>query len=155
MIGYYPINPGMNTDSEDAFGARFFRTHFFDRMRQVCDISKDTPILEILLSSGQVLDISQIVELKSDYMLASVFEDTRDCERTYQAYIRYITIYRINVLTQPLEERSIGFSPHEPIVDVPPEPLRVTKKQPQKQTQKQPQKTPPKQPQKLPPKKKK
>ena len=96
MIGYYPINPAGSSIEEDAFGPRFFRTHFFDRMRQACELDDTTPILEVMLTSGQVLDISAIVELKQDYMLVSAFVDTRDCENTYQAYVRYQTIYRIN-----------------------------------------------------------
>ncbi len=114
MIGYYPINPAGSSVEEDAFGPRFFRTHFFDRMRQVCGVDDSTPVLEIMLTSGQVLDISHIIELKQDYMLVSAFVDTRDCTNTYQAYIRYMTIYRINVLVRPSEERAIGFNPHEP-----------------------------------------
>lgn len=114
MIGYYPINPAGSAVEEDAFGPRFFRTHFFDRMREACDVASGTPILELMLTSGQVLDVSGILELKQDYMLLSVFVDTHDCERTYQAYIRYQTIYRINVLISPQDERSIGFNPHEP-----------------------------------------
>ncbi|MCZ7607074.1 MAG: hypothetical protein M5U25_13590 [Planctomycetota bacterium] len=101
MIGYYPINPAGSSVEEDAFGPRFFRTHFFDRMRQVCGVDDSTPVLEIMLTSGQVLDISHIIELKQDYMLVSAFVDTRDCTNTYQAYIRYMTIYRINVLVRP------------------------------------------------------
>jgi len=114
LIGYYPINPAGSSIEEDAFGPRFFRTHFFDRMRQACELDDTTPILEVMLTSGQVLDISAIVELKQDYMLVSAFVDTRDCENTYQAYVRYQTIYRINVLIRPREERAIGFNPHEP-----------------------------------------
>jgi hypothetical protein len=112
MIGYYPINPGAVRE-EDAFGAQFFRTHFFDRMRQVCMIDDVTPVLELLLTSGQVLDLSHIIELKPDYMLVSAFVDTRDCSNTYNAYIRYQTIYRINVLSTPRTDRPIGFTPHE------------------------------------------
>jgi hypothetical protein len=114
VIGYYPINPVGSSVEEDAFGPRFFRTHFFDRMRQVCGADDRTPVLEIMLTSGQVLDISNIIELKQDYMLVSAFVDTRDCTNTYQAYIRYMTIYRINVLVRPADERAIGFNPHEP-----------------------------------------
>lgn len=117
MIGYYPINPAGGGVQEDAFGPRFFRTHFFDRMKQVCQINDHTPVLEIMLTSGQVLDIAHIIELKSDYMLVCAFVDNRDCENTYNAYIRYITIYRINVLTRPADERAIGFNNREPQVE--------------------------------------
>ena len=110
MIGYYPINPAGSSVEEDAFGPRFFRTHFFDRMKQVCQVDDQTPVLEIVLTSGQVLDVANIIELKSDYMLVQAFVDNRDCEFTYNAYIRYLTIYRINVLTQPVNERPIGFT---------------------------------------------
>lgn len=116
MIGYYPINPAGSSVEEDAFGPRFFRTHFFDRMKQVCKVDDQTPVLEIMLTSGQVLDVAHIIELKSDYMLVNAFVDNRDCENTYNAYIRYITIYRINVLTKPAEERPIGFNNREPVV---------------------------------------
>ncbi|MBE7490292.1 MAG: hypothetical protein HS108_00805 [Planctomycetes bacterium] len=109
MIGYYPINPAAQ-DNEDAFGPRFFRTHFVDYMRQVCAVDGQTPVLELVLASGQVLDVSHILELKPDYMLVSVFRDERTCEDTYNTYLRYQTIFRINVLTRPHEDRPIGFS---------------------------------------------
>lgn len=117
MIGYYPINPGGTDQVEDTFGAGFFRTHFFDRMRKVCEIDDTTPILEVQLTTGQVIDVSHIEELKPDYMLVSAFLDSRDCERTFQTYIRYVTIYRINMSTRPVEERAIGFTPHEPAAE--------------------------------------
>lgn len=118
MIGYYPINPAGGSVQEDAFGPRFFRTHFYDRMKQVCQVDDHTPVLEIMLTSGHVLDIAHIIELKSDYMLVSAYVDNRDCEYTYNAYIRYITVYRINVLTRPTDERPIGFTNREPQLDV-------------------------------------
>ncbi|MCB9895664.1 MAG: hypothetical protein H6839_14550 [Planctomycetes bacterium] len=114
MIGYYPINPAGSSVEEDAFGPRFFRTHFFDQMKQVCAIDNQTPVMEIMLTSGQVLDVAYIIELKQDYMLVNAFVDTRDCANTYNAYIRYMTIYRINVLTRPSDERPIGFNNREP-----------------------------------------
>lgn len=114
MIGYYPINPAGASIEEDAFGPRFFRTHFFDRMRQVCEIDEVTPVLEIMLTSGQVIDVSHIIELTQDYMVIAAFVDTHDCTNTYHAYVRYMTIYRINVLSQPTGERAIGFTPKEP-----------------------------------------
>lgn len=109
MIGYYPINPAAAQDNEDAFGPRFFRTHFFDHMRQACSVDGHTPVLELLLTSGQVLDVSHILELKPECMLVSVFRDERTCEDTFNTYIRYQTIYRINVLSKPNDERPIGF----------------------------------------------
>lgn len=109
MIGYYPINPAAAHDNEDAFGPRFFRTHFFDHMRQACAVDGQTPVLELLLTSGQVMDVSHILELKQDYMLVSVFRDERTCDDTYNTYVRYQTIYRINVLSKPNDERPIGF----------------------------------------------
>jgi hypothetical protein len=115
MIGYYPINPSGSSVEEDAFGPRFFRTHFFDRMKQVCAIDRQTPVLEIMLTSGQVIDVASIVELKQDYMLVNAFLDTRDCTKTYNTYVRYMTIYRLNVMTTPSDERAIGFSNREPI----------------------------------------
>lgn len=110
MIGYYPINPQAGETNEDAFGPRFFRTHFFDHMRQACAIDGQTPVLELLLTSGQVMDVSHILELKPDYMLVSVFRDERTCEDTYNTYLRYQTIYRINVLSKPNDVRPIGFT---------------------------------------------
>ncbi|MBK9974169.1 MAG: hypothetical protein IPP14_05290 [Planctomycetes bacterium] len=111
MIGYYPINPAAGAaENEDAFGSRFFRTHFTDYMRQVCSIDGQTPILELLLTSGQVLDVSHVMELKPEYGLFCVFRDERNCEDTYNTYVRYQTIFRINVLSKPHEERPIGFN---------------------------------------------
>jgi hypothetical protein len=91
-----------------------------------------TPVLEFLLTSGQVIDVSHIVELKADYMLVSAFVDTRDCANTYHTYIRYMTIYRINVLSQPHDERPIGFTPPDlesvPAPEAPPARVKAKKK---------------------------
>jgi hypothetical protein len=114
MIGYYPINPAGGVAEEDTFGPRFFRTQFYEQMREMCNIEDRTQVLEIILTSGQVLDVARIVELKGDHMLLEVFIDSRDCDNTYHSYIRYITIYRINVLNAPREERPIGFSNRAP-----------------------------------------
>lgn len=119
MIGYYPINPTGSGEPEDAFGPRFFKAHFFEWMREACAIDGKTPVLEVMLTSGQVLDISHIVELKDRYMLVCAFLDTRDCSKTFHTYIRYVTIYRINVLNEPHEERPIGFNvQREPRISV-------------------------------------
>jgi hypothetical protein len=110
MIGYYPINPNAPQEHEDAFGPRFFRTQFYEYMKQACSIDGQTPVLELMLTSGQILDVSHILELKPDHMLVCVFRDTRTCEDTYNTYLRYLTIFRINVLSRPHEERPIGFN---------------------------------------------
>ncbi len=115
MIGYYPINPA--GPAEDAFGPRFFKTRFYSWIKENCDVTGKTPVLEVMLTSGQVLDISHIEDLRDDYMLVSVFTDIRDCSQTYHAYVRYLTIYRINVLTEPRDERPLGFNvAHRPLI---------------------------------------
>jgi hypothetical protein len=114
MIGYYPINPGGPGGQEDTFGPAFFRKQFFERMKQVCEVDDHTPVLELVLTTGQVIDVSHIVEVKPEYILVNAFVDIRDCKFTYDTYIRYQTIYRINVHTRGTEQRPIGFTPHEP-----------------------------------------
>lgn len=111
MIGYYAINPGGGANGpEDAFGPRFFKTRFYTWVREACAIDNSVPVLELLLTSGQVLDVSHIVDLKEDHMLVCVFTDVRDCSDTYHTYIRYQTIFSINVLKSAHNERSMGFN---------------------------------------------
>lgn len=111
MIGYYAINPGGGASGpEDAFGPRFFKTRFYTWIREACTISNTVPVLELLLTSGQVLDVSHIAELKEDYMLVCAFLDTRDCNDTYHVYVRYQTIFCINILNKARNERSMGFN---------------------------------------------
>ncbi len=115
MVGYYPINPAGS--SEDPFGPRFFKTRFYQWIKEACSIDNKTPVLEIMLTSGQVLDVSHIEDLRDEYMLACVFSDIRDCSQTYHTYLRYQTIFRINVLTQPRDERPLGFNTrHQPLI---------------------------------------
>ena len=79
MIGYYAINPsGGSGGPEDAFGPRFFKTRFYTWIREACAIDNSVPVLEMLLTSGQVLDVSHIVDLQPDYMLVCAFTDVRD-----------------------------------------------------------------------------
>jgi hypothetical protein len=110
MVGYYQINPAGNTGPEDAFGPRFFKTRFYTWIREACAIDNSIPVLELLLTSGQVLDVSHIVDLKEDYMLLCAFTDVRDCSETYHTYVRYQTIFGINVLTKSSSGRSMGFN---------------------------------------------
>ncbi|MDC1142586.1 hypothetical protein OAU50_05810 [Planctomycetota bacterium] len=114
MIGYYPINPD-GQSQEDAFGPVFFRSQFMDRIKKAYNPEAETPIIELMLTNGQVLDVSCIVELKPDYVLLEAFIDDHDPERTFRTFIRYQTIFRINVLRQPKNDRPIGFQVgHEP-----------------------------------------
>lgn len=110
MVGYYAINPMGSPANEDAFGPRFFKSRFYSFLREACVINGKTPVLELFLTSGHVLDVSHIIELKDDYMLVSAFEDVRDCTNVYHTYIRYVTIYRINVLMPSQADRPMGFN---------------------------------------------
>ena len=110
------INPGGGGGAaEETFGHRFFRSEFLDYVREYCAVgeaSQETPVLQLMLASGQVLDVSNILELQPGYMVVDVFDDPTDrtCERTHRVYIRYATIYRIDVRSAPSAERPLGFS---------------------------------------------
>jgi hypothetical protein len=114
VIGYYPINPN-GQSQEDAFGPVFFRSQFMDRIKACYDPEAETPIIELMLTNGQVLDVACVIELKPEYVLVEAFIDERDPERTFRTFIRYQTIYRINVQSKPKDDREIGFNiRHEP-----------------------------------------
>jgi hypothetical protein len=68
-------------------------------------------VLELVLAGGETLDISHFVEFDDSYVLAAVFLDTRSCGTVYHAYVRYETIYRVNVVEAALAERPVGFKP--------------------------------------------
>jgi hypothetical protein len=124
MNGYVLLDGASRNTPQDTFGQRFFSQQFMDWMRAVCVIEAQTPVLELVLTSGERLDIALIVELQHDYLVVDVFDaDDRSCQHTHRVYLRYGTIYRIAVYQRAISERPIGFNvqarPHIPLEPFP------------------------------------
>ena len=110
MVGYYQIGAGHPQNSR-TFGPDFFKRKFHDYIREHCMVGENKKVLEIALVSGALLDVSHIIEIADEYMLISAFLDTRSCEDTYHTYLRYDTIFRINILDRPSSSKPVGFDP--------------------------------------------
>ncbi len=109
MAGYIPINIPQRQPS-GPFGPDFFKRKFHQFIREACNATDAKTVLELVLVSGQVLDISHFEEFDNDYMLACVFVDDRNCEDIYHTYIRYDAIFRVNVFDAKKDSRQLGFN---------------------------------------------
>jgi hypothetical protein len=109
MAGYIPINiPPRNLAGP--FGPDFFKRKFHTFIHDSCSTGETTTVLEIVLVSGQTLDVSHIEDFDQEYMLVCCFVDERTCESVYHSYIRYDSIFRVNVYESSPEERPLGFN---------------------------------------------
>lgn len=114
----YLIDPTGGSSGEEVFGQRFFRTEFMDYVREHCTLGEDadTPVLYLILVSGQRLDVSHIAELHARYMVVEAFDDPddRSCKSTHRVYIRYGAIFQIEVRIADRADRALGFTVREP-----------------------------------------
>lgn len=110
--------PGQ-TGSEAAFDQEFFRREFKDGDVPRCDLIGDGPIsiVELVLVNGATLDVNCFEEFRRGYLVATVFVDPPRCENLYRAYVRYDSIFQVNLRHHQSPERSIGFTSHVPLVD--------------------------------------
>lgn len=109
MTTYIPINlPDRN--AAGPFGPDFFKRKFHAFLQQTCEVGETTTVLELVLVSGQALDINKIIDFDQDYMLVCCFDDEHSEESLYHSYVRYDTIFRVNVYESSREERPLGFN---------------------------------------------
>lgn len=126
MGGYYLIGQGGGGGAiaDDPFGPKFFKTHCIDWVREVCVLEGETTTLELMLTNGERIDVSNLIELQPDLLVLDAFDPSdRTCKHTTRMFLRYGTIYRVAINRQTKADRPIGFS----VISDPKVTSRVTK----------------------------
>lgn len=95
------------------FNRNFFVEHFNEGVAPSCTLlgTGEVPVVVLELVNGEVCDIYSFEAFKHDYLIAQVFVDAPECDDFYLSFIRYETIFRVNIRTFPAPDRRLGFKP--------------------------------------------
>lgn len=95
------------------FDRAFFLEHFNEGIAPSCTLlgNGEVPVVVLELVNGEVCDIYSFEAFKRDYLIAQVFVDAPECDDFYLTFIRYVTIFRVNIRTFPAPDRRLGFKP--------------------------------------------
>lgn len=69
----------------------------------------EVPVVELLLVNGQLCDVFHFEAFERDYLVAQLFVDAPECDDLYRSYIRYESVFRVNIRTYQTTTRRVGF----------------------------------------------
>lgn len=98
------------------FDRAFFAQHFEAGEAPACELSAsdaDVPVVELELVNGQTCDVFHFIAFQREFLIADLFVDPPDCEDLYRSYIRYETVFRVNIRYYPAPSRRLGFEPQK------------------------------------------
>lgn len=104
--------PGNYVNRERPYGPfdrDFFVAHFQAGLAPSCEVDGDTPVVELELASGETADVAAFTAFKKDHLVAQLYVDPPSCEGFYLSFIRYETIFRINIRSYDSPTRTLGF----------------------------------------------
>ena len=107
---------GLNAKS---FDRRFFLDEFgAPEKSPQCELmaTGDVPVVELELVNGRTCDVFCFVEFRRELLVAELFVDPPKCDRYYRSYIRFESIFRVNIRSYKSAERKLGFKPQQPAV---------------------------------------
>ena len=102
------------------FERRFFAAHFKAGEPPKCDAAfadGEVPVVELELVNGRICDVFHFVAFRRDHIVAELFVDPPDCSDLYLSYIRYESVFRVNVRHYRGNDRKLGFKSDETEVD--------------------------------------
>jgi len=104
----------------ETFDQEFFRREFKDGQVPRCELLQggDVDVVELVLVNGTVLDVNCFEEFRRHYLVADVFVDPPQCDHLYKTYVRYDSVFQVNVRQFKAPNRKLGFARHKPIVEV-------------------------------------
>ncbi len=107
--------PG-RAESEDPatpFDRYFFMSNFDTPEPPACDLytSGEIPVVELELSNGETPDVYYFEAFRKEFLVALLFVDPPKCDQFYRSFIRYETIYRVNIRYHKAPSRTLGFKP--------------------------------------------
>ncbi|MGE0713451.1 MAG: hypothetical protein AB7N76_36180 [Planctomycetota bacterium] len=93
------------------FDRDFFAEHFREGVAPGCEIfaDGDVPVVELELVNGETCDVFAFEAFNLDHLVAQLFVDPPQSEALYLSFIRYETIFRINVRYYEPPRRALGF----------------------------------------------
>jgi hypothetical protein len=93
------------------FNREFFAAHFRAGVAPSCELFSEgeVPVVELELVNGETCDVFAFEAFKRDHIVAQLFVDPPRCEEFYLSFIRYETIFRVNVRYYAPPQRELGF----------------------------------------------
>jgi hypothetical protein len=95
------------------FGPSFFLDHLGGLVKDRCPIPEDGPEVYLHLSSGEVIDLCNIIGLTSDWIAVTAYDEREDSGggETHTELIPYGTIMRVAIhgLDGQTARRKVGF----------------------------------------------
>jgi hypothetical protein len=104
------------------FDRDFFAAQFNAGVAPRCELFADgeVPVVELELVNGETCDVFAFEAFHEDHMVAQLFDDPPSCESFYLSFVRYETIFRVNIRYYEPPARPFGFKPVLAVVDGPP-----------------------------------
>lgn len=101
------------------FDRLFFAEHFKEGIAACCQGYErgEVPVVVLELANGVSCDVFAFEAFKKNLLVAQVFVDPPDCDDVYLSFIRYETIFRVNVRYYPSPDRRLGFKVTNPEVE--------------------------------------
>ncbi|MBI4242880.1 MAG: hypothetical protein HY606_02215 [Planctomycetes bacterium] len=111
--------PGQQPIYLGPFNQAFFLKEFKEGQVPECELieSGSIPVVELQLFNGETCDIYSFEQFRREFIVAQIFVDPPKCEEFYKSYIRYETIFKINIRQYKEQTRPIGFRPAKPVVE--------------------------------------
>ncbi len=108
------------SEGQGPFGRAFFVDQFQEGQAPACSLigEGEVPVVVLELMNGVTCDIYAFEAFKRDYLVAQVFVDPPECDEFYLSFIRYETIFRVNVRYYRSPDRRLGFKPSKAAVEV-------------------------------------
>ena len=104
---------------ETPFDRGFFVREFHSDEPPLCDLYErgEIPVVELELTNGETPDVYYFEAFRRDFLVALLFVNPPKCTDFYRSYIRYETIFRVNVRYYEGGSRELGFKPARPALD--------------------------------------
>ena len=106
-------------DPSTPFDRYFFMANFHSTEPPSCELyeSGELPVVELELSNGETPDVYYFEAFRTEFLVALLFVDPPKCDDFYRSFIRYESIFRVNIRYYKSPERKLGFSPRLALVD--------------------------------------
>lgn len=103
------------------FDRDFFAAQFNAGVAPRCELFADgeVPVVELQLANGETCDVFAFEAFHEDHLVAQLFDDPPSCESFYLSFIRYETVFRVNIRYYAPPARPFGFKPALAVVDGP------------------------------------
>lgn len=101
------------------FDRDFFADQFNAGVAPRCELfaEGEVPVVELELVNGETCDVFAFQAFHEDHLVAQLFDDPPSCESFYLSFIRYETVFRVNIRYYEPPARPFGFKPALAVVD--------------------------------------